>query len=745
VKTYRHDPADPHSLGRGWVMSIHIDDAKNVWFGTEGGLTCLPDGSQQMRRYTVEDGLPHDSVTSILEDPSGSLWLGTNRGLSKFVDAVRLPEKPQFLNFDAHDGLQGKEFAPGAAFRARSGTLYFGGQRGLNHFFPDDIQRNPEPPRVVFTDLRIFNKSAKPGADGSPLEKSITETREITLSHKHSVVTFEFAALNYVLPQKNQYEYMLDGIDPGWNRVGTRHTANYTSLPHGRRLFRVRASNNDGVWSTEDAVLALTVKPRLHQTVYFWGFLLIIAAGLSYGAYHLRVATLKARERDLARRVEEATRGLREERDLRREAQERLHRDLEAFHEIAGKVADGDLTLRGDEGDTTLGRIARSVNHMLERFCGILTEVRDAAFSVSSASAEIHSASTQIAKGAQYGRDEVHQTSSAVEEIAMSMNQVAESAENAAEAARRVLEHLRESDRAVDVTAQGMMRIDEAVSQTADKMRLVGQSSERIFETIDFMEEIANRSELLSLNASIEAAHAGDTGRGFSVVADEIHRLAERSNEATKDVTAIVKGMADETRAALAAMQNSMREVKEGLQLSEQARRGLHEISSLVQRAVDLADQISLATQEQTKASQTVARAMQAISNISEESWAGANEAAKAVRDLVALSDHLTQTISRFRIDRPVDETGAPLPPEEREQVAAGLVELLAELSRAATSFGDAAPAGDEQDVISSLTQEQRAAATVRLGSVARQIAGALAKLGLLRRIDDKSRITEET
>jgi hypothetical protein len=424
---------------------------------------------------------------------------------------------------------------------------------------------------------------------------------------------------------------MLDGIDPDWNRAGTRHTATYTNLPHGRRVLRVRASNNDGVWSAEDATLLLTIKPRFHQTVFFWGFLLIIVAGLSYGAYHLRVAALKTRERDLARRVDESTRGLHEERDLRREVQERLHRDLE---------------------------------------------------------------------------------------------------------------HLRESDRAVDVTAQRMTRIDEAVSQTAEKMRLAGQSSERIFEIIDLMEEIANRSELLSLNAAIEAAHAGEAGRGFNVVAEEIHRLAERSTEATKDVNAIVKGMADETHAALSAMQNSMREVKEGLQLSEQARRELHQISGLVQRAVDLANQISSAARELTTASQTVNQAMQTISNISEESWAGANETARAVRDLVALSEHLTKDISRFRVDRPVDEKGALLSPEERVRVAKGLVDLLAELSHAAASFDGAATAS--QDARSSLTEEQTAA-TMRINSVARQIAGALADLGVLRRDDAKLNITEKT
>ena len=201
---------------------------------------------------------------------------------------------------------------------------------------------------------------------------------------------------------------------------------------------------------------------------------------------------------------------------------------------------------------------------MLEGFASILTEVRDAAFSVSTSSAEILAAAAQIAKGAQYGSDEVHATSAAVEEMAASMAQVSTNAEESAASAQQVLEHVREGEQAVNATVQGMARIDEAVSETAEKMRLLEQRSKQIFEIIRLIEEIASQSTLLSLNAAIEAAHAGDAGRGFGVVAEEIRRLADRSTGATKDVTAIVEGMVEETRAVLMAMENGMRRCTRG-------------------------------------------------------------------------------------------------------------------------------------------------------------------------------------
>jgi len=310
VTIHTNDPKDPTSRPPGMVHIAYVDSLGNTWIGTQGGLWLIARGGDRRRRYTTADGLPHDNVNNILEDNSGNLWLSSNRGLVCMLDAVHPAEKPKFQYFDVHDGLQGQEFTERTAFKSRSGEMFFGGPRGLNIFRPDAIRLNLLPPRVVFTDLRILNKSAGMGAPGSPLTMAITQTEALTLSYRHSMVTFEFAALNFLLPQKNQYAYKLEGFDSAWNYVGTQRTATYTSLPPGRYALRVKAANNDGVWNEAGTRLALTVLPPFYRALWFRLLVLLtIAAGLAF-AYRRRTARMHLHAKELAAKVDERTRDL---------------------------------------------------------------------------------------------------------------------------------------------------------------------------------------------------------------------------------------------------------------------------------------------------------------------------------------------------------------------------------------------------------------------------------------------------
>jgi len=174
-------------------------------------------------------------------------------------------------------------------------VMYFGGSRGLNAFHPARIQQNLTPPPVVFTDLRLANRVARPGAAGSPLAVSISESDALTLSPEHSVVTFEFAALNYLVPQKNAYAYKLEGFDRDWSYVGTQRSATYTNLPQGSYTLRVRAANNDGVWNESGAALEIRVLPPWWKAPWFLALsTVLIVACLAWG-YRARVRGLEAR------------------------------------------------------------------------------------------------------------------------------------------------------------------------------------------------------------------------------------------------------------------------------------------------------------------------------------------------------------------------------------------------------------------------------------------------------------------
>jgi signal transduction histidine kinase/ligand-binding sensor domain-containing protein len=353
VRSYVSDPKNPQGLGPGWVMAVHVDTRGDVWFGTESGLNHLEIATGSWRRFTVADGLGHDTVMGVLEGPPGTLWLSTIRGITRVEDAAG--PKPRFSNFEARDGLTNTYFTRGAASPGPSGRLYFGGGRGLSYFSPEDVRANPTPPTVVFTGLRIQNEPVRPGTPGSPLREDITETRALTLSHRATTVTFEFAALSFVLPHKNRFAYRLEGLEDSWNEVGAQRFATYTSLPEGRYTLRVKAANNDGVWS-EGTSLDLTVLPPFYRALWFrLAALLAVAAGLAV-AHRRRTARMRARAHELEAKVDERTR------ELNREIAERvrLNQDLERRAE---EVSAAHAEALG--ANTELEAFAYSVSHDL--------------------------------------------------------------------------------------------------------------------------------------------------------------------------------------------------------------------------------------------------------------------------------------------------------------------------------------------------------------------------------------------
>jgi methyl-accepting chemotaxis protein len=327
-----------------------------------------------------------------------------------------------------------------------------------------------------------------------------------------------------------------------------------------------------------------------------------------------------------------------------------MQRSLTEFLDIMSSVSEGNLTKRGLEGDDTLGKLVQAVNKMLDDFSLMLTEVKQIGLSVSSSATEILAAAEQIAVGSQRQADEITNTSSAVEEMAASMTQVSRNSEASADAARRALETAEHGDKSVRDTSEAMSRIDSAVQQTAEKMRLLGVRSSEISEIIDLIDEVAAQTNLLALNAAIEAAHAGEAGLGFSVVADEIRKLAERSARATRDVGNLIKSIQNETSEALTAMEVGMKEVRGGSYLATEASTALQDISAAVRQSSELIEEISAASEEQARVTSNIAGAMQTISSITLETSAGAHETAQTIEGMVGLSERLNKAISQFKV-----------------------------------------------------------------------------------------------
>ena len=193
----------------------------------------------------------------MLEDRQGNLWLSTSRGLCRFD-----PQRKVFRNFTAHDGLQGNEFLPLVFFKGADNELFFGGPNGLTCFFAENIKDNPYVPPMVITKVDIFSP-------GQKLSSDLQRLKTLNLGYKDRIVSFAFAALSYADPRRNQYAYKIEGLNDDWIDIGNRHEVTVSNLRPGNYVFRVKGSNNHGVWNEQGAMLAIHMRPPWWQTWWF--------------------------------------------------------------------------------------------------------------------------------------------------------------------------------------------------------------------------------------------------------------------------------------------------------------------------------------------------------------------------------------------------------------------------------------------------------------------------------------------
>ncbi len=295
---YKNDPNNPNSLGNDTVWTIHEDAKGTMWIGTQGGglNRWLQEdryaSKEYFHRYTTrEGGLANDFIYGILEDEYGNLWLSSNKGISRFNTRAGMS-----TNFDTTHGLQSLEFNFGAYFRSTDGTMFFGGNNGFNYFNPSDVRKNNHIPPVVLTAILKMNEKIA-------LDRPTWEVDELVVDYQDHVVSFDFAALDYSAPEKNQYAYRLEGFDEDWIDLGTMRRATYTNLDAGEYTLHVRASNNDDVWNEAGIVLPVKVLPPPWKT--WWAYTLYAAAFCMVVLSFIRVQAQKLRrEEEHSRQLE---------------------------------------------------------------------------------------------------------------------------------------------------------------------------------------------------------------------------------------------------------------------------------------------------------------------------------------------------------------------------------------------------------------------------------------------------------
>jgi PAS domain S-box-containing protein len=296
---YLVSSGDPQNLHSDVIATIYQDESGRLWIGTlGGGLETFDKTTETFTYYTRTHGVPA-MIYAVLEDDDGAMWLSTDSGIVQFNPRTERAER----RYTQADGLQGDAFLSNSALKAGDGGLWFGGTNGVNRFYPDELVTNPYVPPVVLTSFTQGGDPFPPGAAPENLS-------EVRLDWQHNFFEFECAALNYTQPEKNQYAYMLEGVDRDWYDAGARRFGRYTGLRGGTYALRIKGSNNDGVWNEEGVAVRIVVEPPFWQTGWFYALCAAGVLGVLGAIYQVRAQKLRA-EREAAQTLRESEERLR--------------------------------------------------------------------------------------------------------------------------------------------------------------------------------------------------------------------------------------------------------------------------------------------------------------------------------------------------------------------------------------------------------------------------------------------------
>jgi len=288
--------ANNKSISANSISDIFEDSRGQLWIATlNGGLNLLDQKKMSFKHFTTEDGLVSNNIKAILETDNHNFWLSSNKGLMRFD-----PDTLSIDHYNINDQLQSNNFNKNAKLKSQNGDLYFGGTNGFNVFNPQNIKHNDYKPPVVLT-------SIKQNREKIELDKSLSTINELNLDWENNSFEFEFAALNFIQNSENEYAYMLEGFDEKWNYIGHRRFGEYTNLPSGKYILKIKAANNDGVWNNKPLELKINVIPPFWQKIWFKLLIIIIVLFLIYIIYRIKVFTIKKKNQELVELVEKRT------------------------------------------------------------------------------------------------------------------------------------------------------------------------------------------------------------------------------------------------------------------------------------------------------------------------------------------------------------------------------------------------------------------------------------------------------
>ena len=600
---FKKDAEDETSISSDVVITIYEASDGTIWVGTQEGLNQYKDGL--FYRYYESDGLPNEVIMQIVEDQHHNLWISTSKGLSCFNPAGKT-----FKNYYQSDGLQSNDFNRRSGLCTRTGQLYFGGVKGFSVFHPDSLKLNNNTPSVVITDFQLSNKPVPIGGKGSPLKRHISLSDTVQLNYMQNEFSFEFVALDFTSPGKNQYAYQLEGYDKqnDWHEVGTQRKATYTNMNPGKYIFRVKASNNDGLWNEDGATVTLIIKPPVWATWWFRILMIGVIVALIITIYRFRMRSLADQQKVLQKQVEERTAELTQKKNEIEDSYRRL-----------------------SETGKTLASNSQLVN---------------------SATEEINEAMNEVKIGAISQNDFVAQTKQVVESLITTIQNVNYETKNSTKAAEKTVNAVEVSTQSMQSTLDSMEEIELNVEEIWTVMQNLMKHSLRIGEVVHFIEDIASRVNVLALNALIEAVKAKRYGQGFMVVAKEIRELAKNTTDSTFEISETISIIQTDVGHIEKITKKGLARVKQSARMTQEGRITLDKICKSVRDETDRLHAIADKIKDMQDFSQKVQSAIESVASVSEknkETVERVNASTAEVGNRIAELSSLAQSLNIIR------------------------------------------------------------------------------------------------
>ncbi|MBD8487275.1 response regulator [Echinicola sp. CAU 1574] len=301
TKRFLPDPKNPNSLPHPSIINIYQDSQDRIWIATEGGGFCkYNEKSEDFTVFNTQNGFPCNNIYKILEDISGHLWITCNKGLIEYN-----PQTNKHRLFTKDNGLMPSPFNYKSGFRAKDGTLYFGCLNGFISFDPRTFKPYEYDPPIVFTDIQIFNNPVEIGGEDAILQESITKTSSITLPHNQSSLSFDFAALSYTASNARPYAYKMEGYDQNWTYLSKNQRINYSYLPPGDYVLKLKTANIFGEWSEREGELHVTILPPFWKTNWAYLVYFVLSVAVIYLIFKFYTKRIHARQEAAFKRLED--------------------------------------------------------------------------------------------------------------------------------------------------------------------------------------------------------------------------------------------------------------------------------------------------------------------------------------------------------------------------------------------------------------------------------------------------------